>query len=141
MVFMVAYWNKPRMRRIYFYIEAGGACFLHQPKAAFCRVTSEAIITIVSPKIASVFSELVWKAKLSAVDIAGGCMASRVMMRTMVSTSATPGASKPVPSKETEPKPRGAALLCAMRNVRIRFVGCSGSTRKALEAREMTIRG
>jgi hypothetical protein len=33
---------------------------------------------VVSPKIARVFSELMWKAKLSAVDIAGGCMASNV---------------------------------------------------------------
>jgi hypothetical protein len=38
----------------------------------------EAITTIVSPKIARVFSELLWKAKLSAVDIAGGCLASKV---------------------------------------------------------------
>ena len=79
---MIAYWNKPRMRRIYLYIEGGGPAFCTSQKAAFCRATREAITTIVSPKIARVFSELVWKAKLSAVDIAGGCMASKVMMRT-----------------------------------------------------------
>ena len=131
------------MITIYLYIEGGGPAFCTSQKAAFCRAAREAITTIVSPKIVRVFSELVWKAKLSAVDMAGGCMASKVMMRTMVSTSATPGAGKPVPSKETEPKPRSAALPCAMRNVRTRFVGCSGSrkTRKALEASEVKIRG
>jgi hypothetical protein len=98
------------MRKIYLYIEGVGLAFCTSQKAALCRATRAAITTIVSPKIARVFSELVWKAKLSAVDIAGGCMASKVMMRTMVSTSATPGARKPVPSKETEPKPRSAAL-------------------------------
>src|SRR5271166_5197953 len=67
------------------------------------------------------------KQNLAPWTFAGGCMASKVMMRTMVSTSATPGARKPVPSKETEPKPRSAALPCAMRNVRTRFVGCSES--------------
>jgi hypothetical protein len=43
---------------------------------AFCE--RAAPDTVVSPKIARVFSELMWKAKLSAVDIAGGCMASNV---------------------------------------------------------------
>ena len=38
-----------------------------------------------------------WEAKLSAADIAGDCMASKVMMRTMVSTSATPGELKTLP--------------------------------------------
>ena len=43
---------------------------------AFCeRAAPDAVV---SPKIARVFSELMWKAKLSAVDIAGGCMASNV---------------------------------------------------------------
>jgi hypothetical protein len=80
---MIADWNKPWIKRIYWYVEAGGPDFCTSQRAAFRRATRDAITTIVIPKIARIFGELLWRAKLSAVDIAGGCMASKVMMRTI----------------------------------------------------------